>query len=158
MRRKKNVLNHTSAKLATIFAAVEWQDNLCGLGTVVFAAKINCTITHLLQKFATSAVISGDFANAVVETSNNVNVSKNGLSLLKSKLKLLGRNLNDPETRLQGGGKMSDYNDANAMKVRRLNRILGELFDAADAVVLTCRAILYVGSVAMAWFYLHDKV
>ena len=53
---------------------------------------------------------------------------------------------------------MSDYNDANAMKVRRLNRILGELFDAADAVVLTCRAILYVGSVAMAWFYLHDKV
>ncbi len=43
-------------------------------------------------------------------------------------------------------------------KARRLEDMLSELFDWLDGAVLVARFILYVGSVAAAWFYLHDRV
>lgn len=38
----------------------------------------------------------------------------------------------------------------------RLTGVLQELFSALEKVVLALRVILYVGSVAFAWFYLKE--
>lgn len=42
-------------------------------------------------------------------------------------------------------------------KARRLETILVDLFEIVENAIVVLRVIIYVGSVLMAWFYLHDK-
>lgn len=50
------------------------------------------------------------------------------------------------------------YNDIGYQreKAYRLERTLGELFDALDSFIMVLRFVLYVGSVLGAWFYVKD--
>lgn len=54
--------------------------------------------------------------------------------------------------------KLQEQKSKAEWKVRSLERVLSDLFDAVENCVLALRVVLYIGSAAGAWFYLNDKV